>query len=125
MTIQRVSIYYRPKLYTELFARVFQTVGSIEVVEAASPDSSPNGPARQPTLRRQVDVVVLPVDNLGRPDEELMPEPRPEAKLVAFSPKGDYGFRRYPGESEWEELRPFGLSQLVDEVKDGRRRAGK
>ncbi len=118
MAIQRISIYYEPKLYMELFARVFQTLGSIEVVEASSIDLS-SAPARQAPPRPQVDIVVLPLDGCGRPAEEYLPEPKPDAKLVAFSPTGELGYRRYPGESEWEELKPFSFTQLVLEVIGG------
>jgi hypothetical protein len=40
----------------------------------------------------------------------------PDAKLVAFSPDGSRGLRRMPGELDWVELRPFGLSQLIVEI---------
>jgi hypothetical protein len=40
----------------------------------------------------------------------------PDAKLVAFSPDGTHGMRRMPGENDWVEVRPFGLSQLIVEV---------
>jgi hypothetical protein len=45
-----------------------------------------------------------------------MPEFMPDAKLVAFSPDGSRGLRRMPGELDWVELRPFGLSQLIVEI---------
>jgi hypothetical protein len=40
----------------------------------------------------------------------------PDAKLVAFSPDGTLGMRRMPGEGDWVEMRPFGLSQLIVEI---------
>jgi hypothetical protein len=42
----------------------------------------------------------------------------PQAKLLAVSPSGEVGMRRMPGESQWEEFRPFGLKQLIKEVSD-------
>jgi hypothetical protein len=63
-----------------------------------------------------IDVVILPLDESGEPKVSLIPEFMPEAKLVAFSPDGTRGLRRMPGDLDWVEMRPFGLSQLIVEI---------
>jgi hypothetical protein len=60
--------------------------------------------------------VLLSLDGLGQPDPEVPAERLKGAKVIAFSPKGDYGLRRMPGINNWEELRPFGLRELMDEL---------
>jgi hypothetical protein len=114
MTTARVWIQYHPRLYLELFTRVLKALEPVEVVGYSHPSSSnwlfeginPN----------QVDVILIPLNEQGYPELESLPLPLPDTKLVAFSPKGDRGLRRLPGRADWEEVRPFGLVQLVREV---------
>ncbi len=110
MSPPRVWINYKPRIYTELLTHLFQSMGLIEAVEI------------DPTLRaargreEEIDVVLLSLDYLGQPDLEIPGEGLKKAKVIAFSPKGDYGLRRLPGKTNWEEIRPFGLKQLMDEL---------
>ena len=108
----RVWINYKPRIYTDIFKYLFSTMGLIEVVEisAASQD------LREVNGGKDIDVVLLSLDSLGQPDLEIPADRLKEAKVIAFSPKGDYGLRRMPGKTNWEELRPFGLKQLMDEL---------
>jgi hypothetical protein len=111
MSISHVCILYKPQLYIDLFALVLQSQDSVKIVNIN--DENPyNGSGR----RGQVNVVLLPVDYSGQPELALLPFPIPNAKILAFSPQGDLGLRRMPGEDNWIEIRPFGLDQLVQEV---------
>jgi hypothetical protein len=65
---------------------------------------------------KDIDVVLLSLDGLGNPDPDVSEECLKDAKVIAFSTKGDFGLRRMPGKTNWEELRPFGLKQLMDEL---------
>ena len=96
-----VQIVYGPNLYAEVLARVLEQTGAIEIVGAPS---------------AKVDVIVFPLDDEGRPRIDLLPQPLPNAKLIAFSAQGDRGLMRLPDADEWVEARPFGLDQLVREV---------
>jgi len=112
MVLPRVWINYKPRIYTDIFKYLFSTMGLIEVVEAPPTGQDVRGMAEG----KNIDVVLLSLDGLGQPDLELPAERLKEAKVIAFSPKGDYGLLRMPGKTNWEELRPFGLKQLMDEL---------
>lgn len=112
MVLPRVWINYKPRIYTDIFKYIFSTMGLIEVVEI-SPDAQD---FREMNEGKDIDVVVLSLDGLDHPDPDLPAERLKDAKVIAFSPKGDYGLRRMPGKTNWEELRPFGLKQLMDEL---------
>jgi hypothetical protein len=104
----RVWIAYEPRVYADVFARVLEGLGPAEIV--GDPSAG-------------VDVIMLPLcDEDGRPHVNLLPDPVPDAKLVAFSPTGTHGLVRLPGRSEWEEIRPFGLGRMLAEVLAGRDR---
>lgn len=120
MNVSRVIIFYKPRLYTDLFTRLFQCLDTVEVVDINCPDVPAD--LWQVDGGNGIDVIVCSLDEEGGPDLEYLPARLPDAKLVAFSPVGDSGFRRLPGSSEWEEVRPFGLRQLVKEVLGGRNR---
>ena len=112
MAPPRVWINYKPRIYTDIFKYLFSTMGLIEVVEISSGGQD----FREVSAGKDIDVVLLSLDSLGQPDLEVPAERLKEAKVIAFSPKGDYGLRRMPGKTNWEELRPFGLRQLMDEL---------
>jgi hypothetical protein len=117
MTTSRVWIQYHPRLYLELFTRVLKSLEPVEVVGSSHPSTSfqlsdgidPN----------QIDVILIPLNEQGYPELEALPVLLSATKLIAFSPKGDRGLRRLPGRTDWEEVRPFGLVQLVREVLGG------
>jgi hypothetical protein len=114
MTTARVWIQYHPRLYLELFTRVLKALEPVEVVGYSHPSSSHR--LSKGINPKQVDVILIPLDEQGHPELESLPLPHSETKLIAFSPKGDRGLRRLPGRTDWEEVRPFGLVQLVREV---------
>ncbi len=110
MTTPRILIDYKPRIYTDLFKNIFHSVGRVEIVEALTQgcNSSDNGDGP--------DVIILSLDVHGQPESSLPLEQLQNARVIAFSPKGDYGLRRLPGESTWEEIRPFSLECLIHEV---------
>jgi len=120
MTISRVWILYEPQIYRDLFSRLLLCAGRVAVVALGDTgvSRSEDGDGEQ----EPVDVIIFSLDKQGEPELAGLPQPPPEAKLLAFSPKGDYCLRRLPGEKMWEEVRPFGLNQLLREVQFGRQR---
>lgn len=112
MVVSRVLILYEPRLYSDLINDLIEQLGLIDIVEVKDSQSLPDDSQDQ----EDVDVVILPLDGEGDPKVSLLPERMPDAKLVAFSPDGTLGLRRLPGETDWVELRPFGLSQLIVEI---------
>lgn len=114
MVISKVLILYEPRLYSDLINELIDQLGLLDIVEVTDNRSivESNGSANN----NDIDVVILPLDESGEPKVSLMPEFMPDAKLVAFSPDGSRGLRRMPGELDWVELRPFGLSQLIVEI---------
>jgi hypothetical protein len=120
MPISRVWILFEPRIYSDLFARLLKCTGMIEVLDWKSSSDLHSG--AQNGGPGPVDVIILSLDAQGEPELAGLPQPPVEAKLLAFSPKGDYGWRRLPGEKTWEEVRPFGLDQMMREVQFGRQR---
>ena len=114
MVISRVLILYEPRLYSDLINELIEQLGLLDIVEVS--DNRCGCEASDPEFQDDVDVVILPLDGDGEPKMSLLPEYIPQAKLVAFSPDGSLGFRRMPGEENWVEMRPFGLSQLIVEI---------
>jgi hypothetical protein len=111
MVISRVLILYEPRLYSDLINELIEQLGLLDIVEITNNINGDD--AVEP---EDVDVVILPLDGDGEPKTSLLPDFMPKAKLVAFSPDGTLGLRRMPGEDEWVEMRPFGLSQLIVEI---------
>ena len=104
----RVWIVYQPHLVADLFERLFQSIDSVTVV---------------PHPFGGLDVIVLPLNDLGQPELDLLPYPVPPAKLIAVSPAADRALIRLPGAAEWAEVRPFAVHELLAEVRAGRQRA--
>ncbi len=109
----RVWVNYEPKIYTDIFKQVFQSMCQVEIVEQTPADPGFNSNGDEHT---GVDVVLLSLDGLDQSKPELNAEILGQAKVLAFSPRGDFGLRRMPGKANWEEVRPFGLKQLIDEL---------
>jgi hypothetical protein len=106
----RVWIAYQPKIYTDVLKEAFQSQGLAEVItEASAHDDHPGSIPEYPGI----DLVVLSLDNLGRPELGLTSERLQNSRLIAFSPNGDYGLMRSPGKTCWEEVHPFGLKHLL------------
>ncbi len=113
MATSRVCIRYKPRLYTDILTDLFQSLGPIEVVENYYLDSD-HTPRKNEW--EQVDVIILPLNKDGQPELELLLYPHLNTKIIAFSPSGEKGYRRLPGDNHWEEFRPFGLYDLMKEV---------
>jgi hypothetical protein len=109
MLRSRVVINYRPRLYRDLFKSILQSLGPIQVVDAAPPAGEAGS--------EEVDLIILPLDEHGLPEIEELSDPTRHAKVVAFSPSGEVGYRRQAGQDTWEELRPYGMRQLLREVE--------
>jgi hypothetical protein len=114
MVISRVLILYEPRLYSDLINELIDQLGLLDIVEIT--DNNGVGEEGDSNSRNDIDVVILPLDGEGEPKTSLLPKNLPNAKLVAFSPDGSRGLRRMPGEDNWIEMKPFGLSQLVVEI---------
>lgn len=112
MVVSRVLILYEPRLYSDLINDLIEQLGLVDIVEVKDSIAVPEGSHDH----EDVDVVLLPLDGDGDPKVSLLPDMMPGAKLVAFSPDGKLGLRRLPGETNWVEVRPFGLSQLIVEI---------
>lgn len=112
MTAARVWILYEPAIYADLFQCLFERLGLVEVIRPVKIEGEP---FKSPDLEG-VNVIVLPLNEAGQPRTEMLDRPFPEAKILAFSPDGARGLRRLPGQTHWEEVRPFGLSDLMFEV---------
>jgi hypothetical protein len=111
MTTTRVWIRYEPQLYCDLFKSILQLEDCIEIVDVSEKVS----PCEEAIDTTFIDVIIISLDDKDQPMLGLLPRPTPNAKLIAFSPRGDRGFRRYPGQDQWEEVSPYGLSNLMAE----------
>lgn len=113
MRTSRVWILFKPKLYRDVFARLFKSFAFIEVIEGSLANYGTEIGCEESD---PIDIIVLSLNDEGEPDLALLPRAVPEAKLLALSPTGELGMRRLPGESQWEEVRPYSLHQLLHEV---------
>ena len=100
----RVQVVYEPILYGDALAHALEQSGSIEVVT-------------DPAIA--VDVVIFRLDGDGQWPTGWAPGPSPDAKLIAVAATGEQGWILLPGESKWKVIRPFGLDQLIREVRAG------
>ena len=116
MKISHVWIHYQPHLYQELFIEVLNSLERICVMELPVGWGAGNGDGGPGGIR--ADVIILSLNEDGMPDLPLLANPPPEAKLLAFSPQGDLGWRRLPGEACWEQLSPFQLEHLIVELSN-------
>jgi hypothetical protein len=110
----RVWILYEPLIYADLFHWIFERLGMAEVIRVTDPAEKLT--AIEPLQMEWVDVIILPLDDHGQPRIDILPHPPPGAKYLAFAPDEKKGLRRLPGASSWEEVSPFGLSDLMFEV---------
>jgi hypothetical protein len=113
MANTRVLIHYSPKLYSELFSSILQLLCGIEIIE---PEPENNHPETSESSNQEADLIILSLDENNQPLLENLPIKPGKSKVLAFSPKGNYGLRRMPHTSVWEELSPFGLDHLIREV---------
>jgi hypothetical protein len=123
MTIPRVWIQYEPRLYSEAFVRLFELSGTVEIV-LTEPENG-DEVSREPADWGEVDIAVLSLDDHGCPEIDSLPKAPPHAKVLAFSPVGNYGLRRLPGSTKWEVMQPFGVEELIGEIcGESNRRSG-
>jgi len=100
-----VWIAYEPLVFREALVHLLSKLDCVEVVENASD---------------RVDVGIFRLSDTGQLQDFFLHKSLPQAKLIVFSPRGDQAFIRLPGESIWKMVRPFGMSQLVAEIRTGR-----
>lgn len=114
MSVERVWIYYQPKILSDIFKRIICAFGTIEILDGSPLESLP-GHTSDGCLN-ELDLVVTSID--GWQELELKPNSDCllNAWMIAFSPLGDYGLRRPPRSGKWEEIRPFRLSRFLQEV---------
>ncbi len=113
MSNPKVMICYSPRLYAELFISVLKTLCGIEIIDADH-ESFVEGIPK--SSRPDADIIILSLDDDGRPTMEQLPAYTPRSKVLAFSPTGNIGLRRMPNSIAWEKISPFGLDQLIREV---------
>ncbi len=100
----RVWIEYEPLVFKEALARLLGQLETVETVESPS----------------RVDVGVFRLANSGKLQDFFKSFPLRHAKLVVFSPEGDHAFIRLPESRRWRDVHPFGVPQLLAEVRAGR-----
>jgi hypothetical protein len=113
MERSRVLIHYQPQLYAELLTKIFQSIDSVDIYD---PNSTKSNSHNARTSSEYVDVIVFSLDVGGHPEHGSFPEWFHTVKLLAFSPHGDVGYKRLPGEDIWERIHPFGMEQIIHEV---------
>lgn len=113
MERSRVLIHYQPQLYAELLTRIFQSIESVEIYD---PTSNILNSHNARSSSKYVDVIVFSLDVESHPEHRSFPEWFHTVKLLAFSPHGDVGYKRLPGEDIWETIHPFGMEQIIHEV---------
>jgi hypothetical protein len=101
----RVWIAYEPRVLAEAIVRVVQQIEGVELVENAS---------------QGVDVAIFRLAETGQLQDFFRRPPMLLAKMIVFSPRGDKAFIRQPWDTSWKEVTPFGLPQLIAEVRAGR-----
>jgi hypothetical protein len=109
----KVWVNYQPKIYSDILKQAFKSIGLIEVVEGSPADYRMKAAEED---KNQIDVVLVSLDSIGLSEIEQMTGMVLQSKVIAFSPSGEFGLRRLPGNKNWEELRPFGLKQLIEEL---------
>lgn len=112
----RVWIHYGPRIYSELFSTLLSSVQGVEILDYEHPviyDEHQN----EVDGYDEIDLVVFSLDTLGEPDLGQIGNLFPGAKLIAFSPTGDFGLKRQPGGQTWDEVSPYGVFELLAEVQ--------
>jgi len=112
-----VWIDYHPRLYQDLIVRVFHHINQSEIGVNFILHSGclQDHRGEQP----HIDVILHSLDRIiDRPDIPNQPDWSSQAILIAFSPKGNQGWRRLTPSSQWELIRPFGLQCLLVELLD-------
>jgi len=114
MVATRIYLQYEPRLYSDLIQQFFQSIGQEVIVWISRGEDYP---VHLITTEQDCDeVLLLSLEESEEPPDDQLMNLMPHAKVIAFSPHGKFGFRRLPGETSWEEIRPFGLAELMYEV---------
>jgi len=122
MPKSRVWIHFNPQLYADIFKQIIQSTELVEIVESSPLEHRQS--LAEGAVEEKVDLVILSLETGNQSEIAHLAEKFPGSELVAFSVMGDYGLRRKPGENFWEEVRPFGIQQLMQTVNDmGKTRA--
>lgn len=109
-----VWIDYQPQIYTDLFTQILRHIGSVHLPDK---DLQCCGQIDNRNVEwGEIDIIVLSLDECGKPVRDALPGLLPKAKYLAFSPNGDRGMRRLPGAKRWERLKPFGMDRFLVEV---------
>jgi hypothetical protein len=110
----KIYLHYEPKLYSDLIQQVFQNIGQEVIVGIGDAESN----SRRLVMDKPEcgEFLLLSLENLEVPLGDQVTNLMPDATIIAFSPSGEFGYRRLPGETKWEEIRPFGIAELLNEV---------
>jgi hypothetical protein len=100
-----VWIAYDPRVFREALVHFLSKLDNVEVVENAS---------------EKVDVGIFRLADTGQLQDFFLHKSLPQAKMIVFSPRGDQAYIRLPGETIWKKVSPFGMSQLVGQIRAGR-----
>ena len=115
MSVERIWIYYQPRIYSDLFKQIILSFGTVEILGEPSIEQ-----LKHPTLENQmkeIDLIIMSIDTRHELETNLNYDYLADAWMIAFPPHGEYGLRRKPHCGEWEEIRPFGLQQFIDQVR--------
>ena len=107
-----ICILFRPRLYADLLARLLTARGDISLVYCNPQFCCTHPGCSSP----YVSVYLLSLDEYNNPELALLPSRMAEAKIIAFSPSGQLGMVREAGQTAWETLRPFSLSDIIEEI---------
>jgi len=109
-----VWIDYQPGLYQDLFLKYFQYFNrSRSGINLELHSGSIKGHTVE---KHPIDIFVLSLDKIEPQNTHIEQYCTSHTKLVAFSPKGNQGWRRITPQTDWEFIRPFGLMRLSYEV---------
>lgn len=111
----RISIYFQPPLYVDLLKAVIQTLGKIEFVDW--PRETGYGYQAENVASEIPDLIISSLE--WRKFERLEPPfgPNKTTKWIALSPHGDLGYTRAAGSKTWIKVSPFGMTQLIEEIR--------
>ena len=101
----QVWIAYAPHIFREALTSSLSHIDEVEIVENHSDN---------------VDIAIFRLAETGQLQDFFRHKSLPNAKMIVFSPRGDHAFIRLPGQSSWNDVRPFGMDQLVAEIQIGR-----
>jgi hypothetical protein len=109
--MMRVWIAYEPQVFREALITVISQMEMVDIIEDATSG---------------VDVGIFRLGATGQLQSYFRFKPLPNSKMIVFAPQGNRAYIRLPHEMRWTEVEPFGVPQLLAEIRAGRdRRADK